>query len=62
MKKKYTKPNICAIDFDILDIIHTSDPWNPSPTDPDDDDWLSFSAPSMKGKKSNGGFDGIGWY
>lgn len=60
MKKKYTKPNICAIDFDILDIIHTSDPWGVDPTDPDDD-WL-FSTSNSKGKKSNGGFDGIGWY
>ena len=60
MKRKYKKPNICAIDFDILDVIHTSDPWNPEPTDPDDD-WL-FSVSSSKGTKSNGGFSGIGWY
>ncbi len=60
MKKKYTKPIICAIDFDILDIIHTSDPWGVDPMDPDGEGL--FSTSNSKGKKSNGGFDGIGWY
>ena len=60
MKRKYKKPNICAIDFDILDVIYTSDPFGVSHTD-EDDEWL-FSYSPGNSTKSNGGFDGIGWY
>lgn len=61
MKKKYKKPNICTIDFDILDIICTSG--ETSEIIDDDDEFLGkFMGPSPRGKKSNGGFDGIGWY
>ena len=60
MKKHYKKPNICAIDFDILDIIYTSAGENAGATNPDDD-W-EFDMFMAKGPKSNGGFDGIGWY
>ena len=60
MKKKYKKPNICAIDFDILDIIHTSSETTEIIDDPGDE-WLDFVM-SPKGTKSNGGFDGIRWY
>lgn len=59
MKKRYKKPNICAIDVDILDIIMTSDGENAGA---DDEGEIIFGMYAPRGTKSNGGFDGIGWY
>lgn len=59
MKKRYKKPNIYAIDVDILDIIKTSDLED---VGADDEGDILFGLSRSRGGKSNGGFDGIGWY
>lgn len=58
MKKKYRKPNIYEIDLDIFDIICTSEYGDKI----SDDDEIIFGSFRGRGTKSNGGFDGIGWY
>lgn len=57
MKKKYKKPNICAIYFGVLDIVTTSgDDWDPT-GDNWSDDWGDWSS----GSNSAGGFNTSGY-
>ena len=59
MKKEYKKPNICALDFEILDLILASGDWNGDHGGDDDDwgDWFDSVGPFSR----NGGFKGVGF-
>ena len=57
MKKQYKKPNICVVDFEILDLILASgDEDIGGGGDWDDWEWDSFGTNSY-----NGGYGGIGF-
>ena len=55
MKKEYKKPNICAVDFEILDLILTSEAVNP------DDDWGWEFDSIGDSLMSYGGYRGVGF-
>ena len=59
MKKNYKKPNICKVDFEILDIILESD-WGAGHGGDDDGGWIGFDM-AYGPDRSAGGYDGSGF-